>query len=384
MRGAVVPAEKIAFAHVLRGIAAFLVLVGHLGYNFWMLPVIGTLLGAPSIEPSPNWFTILLDRLPFGFVGHFAVALFFLISGFVIPFSLLGRTRLQFALSRLLRLWPTYAVGLSITAALVTACAAWFGQPRPFVWSTFFAQLLFVRDMIGAPSIDGIVWTLEIEAKFYIVMALTAGALRRGNIWTLIFIGTMTCAITVGASRLPNWLMSGTAAYHILYGLTLSGQMISFMLIGAIFNFLYRGLLSLRASCLAGAALFAMLAIQWPLGIIAVNSRNGIISYAVALLCFSTAYAKREYLKAPPPILIWLADISYPLYVVHGVAGYAIMRILLGAGFGQFLCFAVAMIFAFTAAWLIHVFVERPSQAYGKRLSQHRLLSPQPIPCPIR
>jgi len=40
--------------------------------------------------------------------GGFGVALFFLISGFVIPFSFLRYTRTGFAIARILRLWPAY------------------------------------------------------------------------------------------------------------------------------------------------------------------------------------------------------------------------------------------------------------------------------------
>jgi peptidoglycan/LPS O-acetylase OafA/YrhL len=42
-----------------------------------------------------------------------------------------------------------------------------------------------VRDVAGWPSLDGIVWTLEIEVKFYLLCALLAPALRRGLVFGL-------------------------------------------------------------------------------------------------------------------------------------------------------------------------------------------------------
>src|SRR4051812_12421680 len=115
---------KIGFAHMLRGIAALVVLIGHLGHVFWMMPALSLYLGSPEMQPRPWWLAIAIDTyLPVGFVGHFGVALFFLISGFVIPFSLIGRSRGQFAVSRFFRIWPTYAIGLTITAAFVMLCA---------------------------------------------------------------------------------------------------------------------------------------------------------------------------------------------------------------------------------------------------------------------
>jgi peptidoglycan/LPS O-acetylase OafA/YrhL len=362
--------DKIAFAHMLRGLAALLVLIGHLGHTFWMLPGIGTMLGAPPMEPHPYWFTILLDRyLPPGFVGHFAVALFFLISGFVIPFSLLNRTRLQFAAARVLRLWPTYAIGLTITALLVIACASWFGQPRPFPWRTYFLQLVFVRDLAWVPSIDGIAWTLEIEAKFYLLMALLAGAVRLGRIGPLLLTAVALLCLTVGASFLPMWNMSLTPLYRGLYGLTLSGQMICFMFIGTIFNFVYRGLLSWRVGGFAIAFLFGTLLVQWPLGVIAATSKSGLLSYAIALAFFAGAYAARHRMQRAPAALSWLADISYPLYVIHGVAGYALMRMAFDAGIGMAGCIAIATVFAFAAATVMHHFIEVPTQSIGKAIS---------------
>jgi peptidoglycan/LPS O-acetylase OafA/YrhL len=55
--------SKIAFAHMLRGIAALSVVIGHFGYTFWMLPrVISGLIGAPAIEVRYSVLTAILDR----------------------------------------------------------------------------------------------------------------------------------------------------------------------------------------------------------------------------------------------------------------------------------------------------------------------------------
>src|SRR4029077_7376771 len=128
-----------------------------------------------------------------------------------------------------LRIWPTYAVGLTITALMVIGCAAWFGQPRPFAWPTYFLQLLFVQDMFGVISIDGIVWTLEIEVRFYILMAFMAGAVSLGRIWPLAVAAAALTCFTIASSRLPDWLISGEPFYRTLYALTLSAQMLCYM-----------------------------------------------------------------------------------------------------------------------------------------------------------
>jgi peptidoglycan/LPS O-acetylase OafA/YrhL len=363
--------SKIGFAHSLRGIAALLVVVGHLCHTFWTLPSINSMIGAPNLEPQPYWFTNVADLIfPSGFLGHFPVALFFLISGFVIPFSLINHNRTQFLISRFLRLWPTYAVGLTITCLIIIMCAGWFGMAQPFPWSTYFLQLLFIRDLAWVPTIDGIVWTLEIEAKFYVLMFLFAGSLRSGRIWPLIVMAFLLICLTVGASILPGWLSSGNVIYNFLYGLTLSAQMICFMFIGVAFNFFYRGCLSLRFTVLCSAFFYFALAVQWPVGTIKLLYLSGLASYAIAAAAFALAFVWRDKFKHPPRYIDWLANISYPLYVIHAVAGWAFMRMAVDAGLGLGVVLTIGFTFSFAAAITLHHWIERPSQALGKRLSE--------------
>jgi peptidoglycan/LPS O-acetylase OafA/YrhL len=376
--------SKIGFAHALRGIAALTVLVGHFAYVFWTMPgAVAALVGAPPIQPAPYWFTAVLDCLPPAFFGHFGVALFFLISGFVIPFSLVNRSRLEFAIARVFRLWPTYAAGLSITVLFVIACTWFYGTPLPFSWGTYLLQLLFVRDLAWVPSIDGIVWTLEIEAKFYVLMAALAPAIQRGSIALIAATVALLTLLGVGTAYLPGWLASAATPYKILYGLTLSGQMICYMLIGTVFNFMYRGMLSWRVAAPVTLIFFVGMCAQWPLGTIS-QAVNGIYSYGIAVAVFVGAYIARGRLQRVPRALSWLADISYPLYVVHGVAGYVLMRFAVDAGFGILGSIAVGASFAFFTAWVMHRHVEVPTQLVGKRWGKLASKASKPTPQPAR
>jgi peptidoglycan/LPS O-acetylase OafA/YrhL len=366
------PAEtpRIAFAHVLRGFAALAVVMGHFGYLFWTAPnAVAVLIGAPAIESRPYWFTSALDRfLPVGFLGHFGVALFFLISGFVIPFSLVNRTRLEFAVGRLFRIWPTYAIGLGITVIFVAACSAAYDQPRPFPWTTCLLQLLFVRDLVGVPSVDGIVWTLEIEAKFYVLIAVLASAVRDGRVTPIVATAGLLALGAVALAHTP--IASAVPLVHPLYGLAQSAQTISYMLIGTLINYLYRGYLSWPMACALAALLFGGMSLQWIIGPMASGAAAGIASYAIALGVFVVAYIARQRMRAAPAALIWLADISYPLYAVHGLAGYVLMRVAYGAGLGIGACIAVAMGYALLAAWALRRAVELPTQLYGRSFAR--------------
>jgi peptidoglycan/LPS O-acetylase OafA/YrhL len=271
--------------------------------------------------------------LPPSFFGSFGVALFFLISGFVIPFAFLDRSRVEFAIGRVFRLWPTYAVGLTITALTIWACVAWYGTTLPYSFSTYGLQLLFIRDFAWVPSVDGIVWTLEIEVKFYVLAMLLAGALRGGRVIPILATAAGITAFSIAVSNLPGWLHNGSQIFRVFYALHLSGQMVCYMLIGTIFNLLYRGMVSPKVFILSVVVLFGALAVQWPLGNLAGAFLPGITSYAIALAFFAAAYFGRRFFVNTPSSIRWFADVSYPLYVIHGAAGYVIMRVAHDAGF---------------------------------------------------
>ena len=92
---------KIEFANTMRGVAAMLVLVSHYLGVFWTNRQ-GVSRYTP-LPPLPKQFSTppFVEWIHFGpWVnwGALGVGLFFLISGFVFPFSLGGRSRVSFAL----------------------------------------------------------------------------------------------------------------------------------------------------------------------------------------------------------------------------------------------------------------------------------------------
>jgi peptidoglycan/LPS O-acetylase OafA/YrhL len=65
----------------------------------------------------------------------------------------------------------------------------------------------------------------------------------------------------------------------------------------------------------------------------------------------------------------FFADISYPLYVIHGVAGYASMRVLMDLGAPAWVTLALVTAGALSLAWVLHIAVEKPTQQLGKRIT---------------
>src|SRR5262249_47423470 len=89
---------------------------------------------------------------------------------------------------------------------------------------------------------------------------------------------------------------------------------------------------------------------------------------------FLATFTLRRTIDGMPQPLIQpfsaLADISYPLFVAHGILGYSIIAAMLVAGFGAWSALAVAITVAMSLAVILHVTVESPSRVLGKSLAQ--------------
>ena len=103
MRGA----GRIEYANTLRGWAAVCVLAQHYFAVYWLSPpAVGDLLHVPPDKPAVPVLAHWLTFSPHFDFGAFGVALFFLVSGFVIPFSLKNAGFLSFLVARFFRSMP--------------------------------------------------------------------------------------------------------------------------------------------------------------------------------------------------------------------------------------------------------------------------------------
>jgi peptidoglycan/LPS O-acetylase OafA/YrhL len=364
--------DRWAFAHLLRGIAALSVIVFHTTWVFWQWP--GAVAGLLYVPAAPGERLGLwpgaFARMPWFNLGSFGVALFFLISGFVIPYALMRQSRLGFLVARVLRLWPTYAVGLASTIVWLGLLAWVFGRPFPLRWTDVARHFaLGARDLTSTPSIDGVVWTLEVEVRFYLMCLLMAPAFRRGRAWAVAGPLAGLAAVVVIADRWGGLVDSHGLTWARARGVIgLDGAMIAFMLVGAACHLGVRGTTGKRAAKALATVSFGVF-----LWLVSLDPAAGAftptaMSYGAAVIVFVAALAARDRI-ASHGVLSALADISYPLYVLHAVPGYVIMRLALSRGFGPWACVAMAWAWALAAAAIVHVWIERPTHAWARAVA---------------
>ncbi len=118
--------------------------------------------------------------------GRVPVSIFFVLSGFVIAYSVSrhevnARFVGRFALRRSIRLDPPYWAAIALTLAIGYASQFFVAgkvYPLPEPWSVA-AHLLYLQEILGAPEINIAFWTLCLEVQFYLVFCLLLALAHR-------------------------------------------------------------------------------------------------------------------------------------------------------------------------------------------------------------
>ncbi|MYM85049.1 acyltransferase family protein [Duganella sp. FT50W] len=347
---------KFIFANQLRGIAALLVVMTHYFGTFF----------AEQALLSERTFSPNLHLVKGGWVhffeleyqGPFGVALFFLISGFVIPFSLKKSSVGGFLVNRILRIFPTYATCLAIGTLAIALSAHYWGQAFSYNGGVLAANALLVHNLLNLPSMDAVNWTLSIEVKFYILAALGAAALFRPHPgWLLGFLA--------GAVGITTWWWHGGASMPPTI-LTMELNYLIFMLAGCLFYQHVAGLIRTRALLLRSVLVLASFSLTWSIGPQHDQFPSVTRWYYSAWVVFAACYALRAHFR-PLPVLDWLAAISYPLYCVHALFGYCALKILIDQGCRYGVAVLITLPCTFALAYLVHITVENGSNQLGRR-----------------
>jgi len=149
-----IAARKMAFIDVLRGLAAVLVYVFH--------QQIHTFIGYPEkpIPPGSLTWWFFLGAID---LGKIAVAVFFCVSGYLIPSTLTkpGATIRDFTIHRIFRLYPAYWVSIASRLLVLIALGMTANLPTTF---NLLANITMFQKFIGQQDMIGVFWTLQIES----------------------------------------------------------------------------------------------------------------------------------------------------------------------------------------------------------------------------
>lgn len=290
----------------LRGIAAISVCLFH----FSLIPENG----------------VYLNYFKYGVTG---VDLFFMISGFVIFMSLNSVKNIKsFWAHRIFRLFPSY--WLSIIIALISydllAPVNFHGK-----WNDFLGNLLMIQPLLKSQYLVDAYWTLYIELCFYAFISILLYFNILTKIEPIILVGLIITLII----NLLYLLLETTSAGYVHFFIVFRGIMplisfFGFFASGIIYYNIYTNGWSLRR---VGILIFSFL-----LTIVIHNisgKANSFVNVFERMLCETIFNAffilivskKAGFLKAK--WMLFLAGISYTLYLIHESIGININQYLL-------------------------------------------------------
>lgn len=356
--------KKVVFAQLLRGIAAFVVAFNHIVAIFYNdVNNVRNMIHDVSFSYKGTNDNFLFEVMTLFFqytkisLGLFGVSVFFLISGFVIPFSLERRNSLHFMENRLMRIIPTIAFTLGICCVALSICHALIPtNTYEFSFWTYLSNILLFRPFVGHQFIDGVTWTLEIEMLFYIAMAVSSYLMDIKKPNNILIIAVSVAIISLLFRNSTS--MGGKFLNHSSYWLI-------FMLFGTCFYNLFRKNWTIKT-------FFVTIFGMWIIWMCEKNyisnpSQHGSFSMMIALLVFSVMYYFKDKIKETKFINFW-ADISYPLYASHQIVGYILLAYCITYTnipviYASLLIFFLMIFYA----WLVHKYIEKPTQILSKK-----------------
>ncbi|WP_283136809.1 acyltransferase family protein [Rhizohabitans arisaemae] len=355
---------------LLRFVAAFAVLAFHYFVAF------GSLWGT---RPS----SLFPEVAAAASLGIFGVELFFVISGFVILMSVWGRGVGEFAVSRVVRLFPAYWLTVLAIAGVYELTAVTAFDPELSL-RQYLVNLTMLQRGVGVLDASGVFWTLWVELRFYVLIAVLV----------LIGVTLRRCLIFMGL-----WLIGAVFASRVeseLLDLVLLPKSAPYFIAGMAFFLIYKYGSSLILWCFVGAtwALAVYSATERFAGRIKLVGRAAmpapdwaviltitLIFVAIALIALGGLRRLRWRRLAT------LGALTYPLYLLHQtVAAVAIppLRTWLGPWPTALVTTAIAILLSY----LVWRFAERPLQRVMRpwlRKSLEHLRGsgvPEPPPAP--
>jgi peptidoglycan/LPS O-acetylase OafA/YrhL len=318
--------ERLQAIEYLRGIAAFAVMWFHFTY-----------------------------RLPDGFLrtsglyGYLGVQVFFVISGFIIPYAMdgrgfrIGRDGLAFVGRRIVRLEPPYlmSIVLILSVQQLAALTPWFGDDVT-AHDLYRAalHLFYLAPWAGEDWLSPVYWSLAIEFQYYfLVLAAAPLLLYRASLWPqrALFLIAIMLAYASSEPRLVFVYLP-------------------------VFGFGFVQFLLMRRDMRLGEALVWLLAfgaVLWR------QDEPWWLGSTIAIVALNMPWPKR----CPP--LLFLGTISYSLYLLHGPIGLCVDQVLsFVPNCPPTLELFVQIAAALLLAALFWALVERPSTLLSQRIGR--------------
>ena len=352
--------DRLRYIDTLRAIAALLVVWLHSVQAF----------GRVNPASGRNWY---IDTVANVDVGHVGVVVFFLISGFVIPFSIkrdAAAPARAFLVKRFFRIFPAYWLSVPLAAG-----AIWWLWKQPFGGRELAWNFTLLQGVLGYRHAEGVYWTLPVEFVYYFIC--TALLLTR-SLFNARRVALASAALfAVFAALVPTF---GRPPPPLDYDGAFWFLNLSLMLWGT----LYRSRVDASAArrqmdrvanglfwtLLAGYVVFLPILAKWTASpFVFAWLKTYVIGFAIFL-------AGTRIVRIETRVTDWLGRISYSTYLFHVIVFMAIEWWLLQQAQGSVwrtqafaVYVAAGVVVVLVVATVTHALVEKPGIWLGRRIA---------------
>lgn len=336
--GAVRSNGRITFLDAIRGAASLMVVIGHS-------------LEAGNFANDGGQLVVNLGRI--------GIIAFFLVSGYVVAFSLARQSFATFWIRRFFRLFPVYwacvflyvLINVPLTDARYTLDAV-----------SIVLNALMIQGFIGVASFLWPTWTLGNELVYYGQQSIAKKFLRPrfsvhiGWLWLGLFaaMAVLTRYTSHDFTAIAPLVIFTASVGMAVYMKDAHGSRswipltVGFVIVVPLFGYLLQGDPATSAAKV------------W-------TAENFNLSYLLGGVLFVGFYVLRN--RTMPRILLWLGDISYELYLVHAIVLLALQKLQIDG----ILVLVITVPTSLALAYLTRRFIGLPTQKMGVRVTKHLL-----------
>lgn len=287
-------------------------------------------------------------------IGRIGVPVFFVISGFVIPYSMWSngyefpQKWKNFLLRRITRIEPPYLLSIFVCLGVwyVIKMYVYHETSYIFDWKNVLMHLGYLNAIDGKGWILGVYWTLGVEFQYYLLISLVFPLIFKGELWKRMLIISI---LLIGSFMLGLKIHEGIIFKHI-----------PLFMAGILAFKYYVKLIDLKwftvGFVVCMALIYKEFGILYPIS----------AAFTAALILFNVDIKfKAAY---------FIGKISYSLYLMHWTFGVDITMRILQTYFpnaNEFYKIVITIIGIFISIGLSYVYyyiIEKPAIAWGKKL----------------
>jgi peptidoglycan/LPS O-acetylase OafA/YrhL len=294
----------------------------------------------------------------FTYGGSIGVSMFFVLSGFLMPFSMLRKSFVLkdtwvYLKKRFYRLFPVFACGLVFSQILylVSGMLFDFFPLKNFSTSNFFTDLFFLTWAFeDATWVNIVHWTIDVEIQYYLIIIPIVLILKKYNAFISLILITVTLAL------FQHYILKDTYLYwHTIL------KWFPFFALGLITCCYFLNRISITSMLILSSILMCYILVNFK----PQECLGAVIPFGIILF---DRYVKIKWLD-------WIGIISFSLYLLHVPLMSVFKHYLVSIGASQeqkLLYFIPLLVLIITLSFLFYIAIEKPTMDISSRLKYKR------------